>query len=265
MSSPDSGGALAQLIRSPVSHRVRTVTIRDDLLGWVLAGRKRLDRPTGELRFAAGQVFLIPRATQWDLVNEAAPGGVYEARLISFAPTLVERFHQRFGQFAGVPALQGAAGTVADAAFAASFEHASAALNEADCSAAMREHRALELLLLLAERGLVFAPARELSWAERVQRLVSQRPQADWTVDALAQAFHLSASTLQRRLAEEGSSLSRCVREVRLELALALLQRGAGLQVSEIAARCGYDSHSRFSAAFRQRYGYAPSALLPGG
>ncbi|QPF71578.1 helix-turn-helix transcriptional regulator [Roseateles sp. DAIF2] len=259
-----SCGASTQLIRTRVSHRIRTATFRDDLVGWLMAGRKRLATPAGEIRFGAGQVFLIPRATQWDLVNEAAPGGVYEARLIGFAPPLIERFHQRFGQFAGVPALQGAAGTAADAAFAATFEHASAALREEpDSSEAMREHRALELLLLLAERGLVFAPARGLAWADRVQRLVGQRPQADWTVEALARAFHLSASTLQRRLAEEGSSVSRCVREVRLEAALALLQQGSGLQVSEIAARCGYDSHSRFSAAFRQRFGFAPSDLRP--
>ena len=46
----------------------------------------------------------------------------------------------------------------------------------------------------------------------------------------------------------------------RLEASMALLQ-SSSLQVSEIAARCGYDSHSRFSAAFRQRFGYAPSHL----
>ena len=63
-------------------------------------------------------------------------------------------------------------------------------------------------------------------------------------------------------LARGLTSASRCVREVRLEAAMALLQ-GTGLQVSEIAARCGYDSHSRFSAAFRERFGYAPSHLRP--
>ena len=52
------------------------------------------------------------------------------------------------------------------------------------------------------------------------------------------------------------------MRDVRLEAALALLQ-GSGLQVSEISARCGYGSHSRFSAAFRKRFGFAPSHLRP--
>lgn len=261
--------ASAQTISSAVRHQVRTATVRDDLVGWVMAGRKRLVTPAGEVRFAAGDVFLIPRLTQWDMLNEPPPGGGrYEARVLSFTPGLQERFQQRFGQFAATPAVQGCASTEADEDFAASFSHAFQALkaqqgeDAPSASATMCEHRALEVLLLLAERGLVFAPAREMSWAERVRRLVGQRPQAPWALAEVAQAFHLSASSLQRRLAEESASFSQCMREVRLETAMALLQ-DPELQVSEVAARCGYDSHSRFSAAFRERFGFAPSHLRP--
>jgi AraC-like DNA-binding protein len=254
--------AAAHAILTRVSHVVRTATVRDDLVGWVLSGRKQLSTPLGATHFPTGRAFLIPRSTQWDMLNEPAAGGHYQARLISFSPQLVELFHQRFGQFAATPAVQGCAGTEADAAFAATFNHATAALQEPETSDAVRQHRALEVLLLLAERGLVFAPVRGLSWADRVHRLVGQRPHAPWPVDEVARAFHLSASTLQRRLADEGTSVSQCVREVRLEAALALLQ-GSSLQVSEISARCGYDSHSRFSAAFRKRFGFAPSHLRP--
>jgi AraC-like DNA-binding protein len=257
-----SAGASAQLILTRVSHTVRTATIRDDLIGWVVSGRKRLSTPFGETRFTASEAFLIPRSTQWDVVNEAGPGGHYEARLMSFTPQLVEHFHQRFGQFAATPALRSCASTMADEAFVATLNHATAALHDPEASHAVREHRAFEVLLLLAERGLVFAPARDLAWADRVHRLVGQRPHGSWTVDEVARAFHLSASTVQRRLADEGTSVSRCVRDVRLEAAMALLQ-GSDLQVSDIAARCGYDSHSRFSAAFRRRFGYAPSHLRP--
>jgi hypothetical protein len=163
-------------IRTRVSHLVRPVTVRDDLVGWVLSGRKRLSSALGDLRFETGQVFVVARNTQWDIHNDAALRGDYEARLIAFSTQTVERFHECFGQFAAVPPVQG------------------------------------------------------------------------------------SASTLQRRLGEEGESVSASVREVRLQVAMSLLQ-GTGLQVSEIALRCGYDSHSRFTAAFRQRFGYPPSHL----
>lgn len=252
----------AQYVFTRVTHTIRTVTLRDDLVGWVVTGRKRLSTPQGEIRFAPGQVFLLPRSTRWDVVNEAPPGGHYEARLISFAPKLVETFHARFGQFAATAPIQGSAGTQADGAFATTFQHAVAALRDPCTSDAMREHRAMEVMLLLAERGLVFAPVSELSWTDRVHRLVGQQPHASWSVEDVARGFQMSASTLQRRLAEEDTTVSRCVRDVRLESAMALLQ-GTDLQVSEVAARCGYDSHSRFSAAFRKRFGYAPSFLRP--
>ncbi len=57
-------------------------------------------------------------------------------------------------------------------------------------------------------------------------------------------------------------TLGELVREVRMETALALLQ-STPLSVGEVAARCGYESHSSFSSAFRQRFGFAPSDLRP--
>jgi AraC-like DNA-binding protein len=262
MQSFASPPAAAHAIFTRVPHVVRTVTVRDDLVGWVMSGHKQLSTPQGATRFSGGHAFMIPRSTQWDMRNEPVPGGHYQARLISFGPQLVEQFHERFGQFSATPAVQGCAGTAADEAFTTTFSHAAAALQEPDTSDAVRQHRALEVLLLLAERGLVFAPVRELSWTDRVHRLVGQRPHAPWTVDEVAHAFHVSASTLQRRLADEDTRVSQCVREVRLGAAMALLQ-GTSLQVSEISARCGYESHSRFSAAFRKRFGFAPSHLRP--
>lgn len=255
-------GAASHVISSTVHHRVHTTTVRDDMVGWVLSGRKRLATPQGSTGFGAGDVFVIPRATQWDMVNDPAPHGRYVARVLTFTPPLVAQFHARFGQFAATPAVQGCASLRADDDFAETFNHATAALEGADTSLAVQQHRALEVLLLLAERGLAFSSAGELGWADRARRLVGQRPQAAWTVEDMARAFHLSPSTLQRRLAEDNSSVSQCVREVRLETALGLLQT-TQLQVSEIAVRCGYESHSRFSAAFRERFGFVPSHLRP--
>ncbi len=254
--------AVAQTISTEVSHVVRTAVVRDDLVGWVMSGHKRLLTPAGEVNFPAGQVFVIPRLTQWDMVNDAKPGGRYEARLIGFTPYLVEKFHARFAHFSAIAGLKGCASSIADKEFAATFTHALAALADNKISHAICEHRAFEVLLLLAERGLVFALPKELGWAERVRRLIGQRPQANWTLDEVANVFHQSASTLQRRLVEDSASFSQCLREVRLETAMALLQ-DRGLQVAEVAARCGYDSHSRFSAAFRNRFGFPPSHLRP--
>src|SRR3989344_638162 len=199
--------ALSLQIATTVHHRIHTVTVRMDSVGWVVSGTKHLVTPGGGHRYPRGRVFVLPRGAQWEVVNDPAPQGRYVARLLCFAPELVEQFHRQFGQFAAVP-------------------------------------------------------PGELGWAERVRRLVGPSPQADWTVERIAAAFATSASTLQRRLAQEGETVSQCLRDVRLETALVLLQSST-LQVSEIAARCGYESHSRFSAALRDRLGFPPSRLRP--
>jgi transcriptional regulator GlxA family with amidase domain len=48
-----------------------------------------------------------------------------------------------------------------------------------------------------------------------------------------------------------------------METALTLLQ-SSRLPIGEIAQRCGWESHSRFSAAFQERWGFAPSVLRAG-
>ena len=173
--------ATTQTICTRVSHTIRTVTVRVDLVGWVISGRKRLSTPHGEKLFSTNDVFLIPRSTQWDVINEAAAGGNYQARIISFSPQLLEQFFERFGQFAATPVLRSCAGTKADETFIATFTHTLAALEDSLVSDAVREHRAQEILLLLAERGLVFTPQNSLTWTDRVHRLVGNAPSSTGT------------------------------------------------------------------------------------
>ena len=97
MSSPS--GVATLTINTRISHTVRTLTVRDDLVGWVISGRKRLSTPHGDKQFCANEVFLIPRSTQWDVINEADPGGSYQARIISFSPQLLEQFFALFLKF----------------------------------------------------------------------------------------------------------------------------------------------------------------------
>ena len=65
---------------------------------------------------------------------------------------------------------------------------------------------------------------------------------------------------LRQRLQDEDSNVTACLREVRLELGLSLLQT-TEIPVGQIAQRCGYESHSRFTAAFRSRFGLSPSSV----
>lgn len=254
-------GAAARVYTS-VHHRVATVTMRDHVIGWVQAGTKVLVGSEGEQRHAPGDVFLAAQGTQWDVINATGPEGRYVAQLLIVPNALLKWFAERYPHAPSVQPVRGQQRLRIDPELADAIERAAGTLDDPSTSRPLQLHRLCEVLLLLAERGWCFEPADE-GWDDRVRRLVGHRLHARWSLEEIAAAFHTSTSTLRRRLAERGTTLSELLREARLEAALGLLQT-TGLSVGDVAARCGYESHSRFTAAFRQRYGFAPSHLRPG-
>lgn len=107
-------------------------------------------------------------------------------------------------------------------------------------------------------------PSAEERWRERLDGVIEARlDDSSFGVDALAAAMHSDRTTLFRRLkAQLGLSPSELIREARLRRAHALLGSGAG-NVTEVAYAVGFESLSSFARAFRNRYGCAPSALIP--
>ena len=79
------------------------------------------------------------------------------------------------------------------------------------------------------------------------------------TIEMLSKLFHVNATTLKSVFKSVyGDSLAAHMKEHRMEHAAKLLAE-TGLPVSEIARRVGYDSQSRFTEAFRDRYGVLPT------
>ncbi len=77
-------------------------------------------------------------------------------------------------------------------------------------------------------------------------------------VEAVAKALSLSARTLKRRLAAEGTTYSELLETHRRARAEALLSEGV-LSVKEVAAQLGYADTAAFSHAFTRWTGQAPS------
>lgn len=78
-------------------------------------------------------------------------------------------------------------------------------------------------------------------------------------VDAMASAMGYSRSHLHRKVYNaSGKSVSRYMREYRLEKALVMLNQ-ANLNVSEVADRVGFGSASYFSRSFTDYFGFPPS------
>lgn len=248
-------GSCARIVAS-AQHRIRTLTVRQDALVLVLHGRKQLLTADEQLEAGCGHGVLIAGGTTWDVINDPRGDGRYEALALAFDEELVHAFHKDMPQGAS-KALDAACVLSMDGELGDAVRRT---LPQRPVSDTVMRHRMWEVLLLVHEQGHHFVPGGSLSWADRIRRLVAQRPHADWKVDALGQAFHMSESSLRRRLESEGFTVSALVREVRLETALGLLQT-TSLPVGEVAQRCGWESHSRFSAAFQERWGFAPSVL----
>jgi len=77
------------------------------------------------------------------------------------------------------------------------------------------------------------------------------------SLDHVADALHLPPRTLQRRLAEEGTSLQREVERIRKTMALAVL-RDRSISIDEVAFLLGYAEPSTFFRSFRRWTGTTP-------
>ena len=80
------------------------------------------------------------------------------------------------------------------------------------------------------------------------------------TIEELARQYLINPTTLKTVFKEVyGSSLAAHMKEHRMEKAAALL-RETDMSVAEIAGQVGYESQSKFTAAFKEQFGLLPTA-----
>jgi len=226
------------------------------------------------VRAAPGQALLLAGGQTVDFHNEVGPDAHYEARWLLFAGTVLDdpyylsTVEKRLGaaSSAASPSASSAAPVRAlrrvSVGLAESFERARLALapDPARPDAVVRQ-QLLEVAHWLLDAGLPLrAPAEDARISGRIRAMLSAELDADWTSARIAGALAMSEATLRRRLAAEGTTLSALIADVRMASALVLLQATAR-PVSEIALAVGYDSPSRFAVRFRNRFGFAPTAV----
>ncbi len=130
----------------------------------------------------------------------------------------------------------------------------------ADCLELPLRRSEEELQRFLAEApGNILVKYRDpASLARRIRHDLRQLDPGHWPdVDSLARHLCLSASTLRRRLAEEGQTYQGLKDSVRRELAITWLAE-VELGFAEIAERLGFADSSSFYKAFRKWFGCNP-------
>ncbi len=135
-------------------------------------------------------------------------------------------------------------------------------------------NRLVAILLVKAIRGYISQlPQRHAGWLSALAdpdigcalRLMHARPDAPWTVAALAEHVAMARSTFSARFAETmGKPPLEYLTQWRLQKASFLL-RASGAELKQVAAQVGYKSAAAFSKAFARWAGVAPGAYRRAG
>lgn len=224
----------------------------------VQTGHKVVTVGAHRIEASAGMFLALPEHTEMTIENVPVPGRPYEARAIAMGRGEFDAAYAAGPRRSRSPSVSTIEG---HAALLRHFERTTRALcgaeNVPPSVARLMVH---QLVVWLAEEGLVLPPARPPTVSDRVRMLVSDDLPGEWTAGRVGRALAMSEATLRRRLAEDGRTFRDILAEQRMATALSLLQTTT-LPVSQIAEAVGYQSASRFAARFRTRFGVPPSDI----
>ena len=228
----------------------------------VIEGRKDIIAGAGHRLYEAGDAFVLPAHARFDVVNEPdSETGFYRALFVGFPRELVIEAARRWPQFVGQhgPALE----PVINASLCSAILHGAEALSHgASVSRRVVEHRILEILLILAEQGVLPLVPKYVdgSVVEGVRLLVRHRLHLPWTAGSVAAELSMSEATLRRRLRAEDETLQELLRAERMKAAYIVLhERDA--DVADALAATGYRSRSHFARHFQKQFGTTPSLV----
>jgi AraC-like DNA-binding protein len=126
-----------------------------------------------------------------------------------------------------------------------------------------RDEAALRTFLAEAQANII-VPRRDDVISSRVRNHL-QRTQPAWPdLAATAEALHMADSTLQRRLAADGTSFQSLKDELRRDLAIVRLNTSA-VPLAALAFELGFADSGAFQRAFKKWTGSAPGAYRRGG
>ena len=124
--------------------------------------------------------------------------------------------------------------------------------------------KVLELLLYLgglkvdSKNCLTEYQAEQIEIIRKIHKQLEEHMEQRFTIESLSKQYLINPTTLKTMFKSVyGTSIAAHMKEHRMEHAAKLL-RETSLSIAEIAESVGYDSQSRFTAAFKEYSGKRP-------
>lgn len=245
-------------------QQLHAVPIHQPSMVLVLRGSKRVVLSARDETLQPGQVAFLPAGSELQMENiPCGRSREYLALCLSFAPETIDRFLANYGASLDWAEQRPLFTATAPQAFTRAVkqrvEWCMAGdvdnwifndLQQQEILSICGHHRLLGLLL----------QNRQSSWSQRVSALLSVDLAYKWRISEVGKRLGVSESSLRRSLQEENTSFSELLEQARLVTGLSLLQE-TSLSVAQVAIMVGYQSQSRFTERFKQRFGMTPSQL----
>lgn len=124
--------------------------------------------------------------------------------------------------------------------------------------------KVLELLLYLSElkidtkNRLTEYQSEQIEIIRKIHKQLIQHMEQRFTIEELSKQYLMNPTTLKTMFKSVyGTSIAAHIKKHRMEQAAILLVE-SDFNIAEIARRVGYDSQSKFTAAFKEHYGKLP-------
>ncbi|MCP1463274.1 AraC family transcriptional regulator [Pseudomonas sp. S3E17] len=252
------GVGSAGIVLQQESLEFKRLYIESPVFIYVERGSKTVRWSGGEYVINPGEAIAVAGGLSLDIINRLAQDGSYQAHWLVLDEALIQSYAEANMHLAAIRYAQPI--TCDGEHFAESFERAVEAVKDTTIPNLVARHRVQELLVWAGVQGVRFEQPCLPTMAFKVRQLIASDLANEWSALDIASTFALSEATLRRRLAEEGTTFSRLLIDARMTFALQLLQSSAQT-VMQIALCVGYQTPSQFAVRFRDRFGFAPTAI----
>lgn len=227
---------------------------------WVTNGIKRVSGDRANREISHGSLTLLPEQQPITVENIPQGNNPYEAQVLAIERRVFEAAYKRItvSEEARIPLFQTVSvnGPIEEA-----FLRTRRAFAQRDrLPESIVQSRCEELILWLADSGVFLPRPKSVAYADRIRTLIAADPGRKWTSVEAGRALSLSEASLRRKLRAESTSFKAVLLDIRMLIALSLLQT-TNHKIASIADQVGYRSQSRFSSRFKQRFGLNPGLL----